>query len=173
MERHLAALLRILPGAEHRAPIRQDPKERALSGGVEDCVNRLESGRLSSSGCRGSVVGTYTDTADHVLVVVVVAAMPDATTATSARADLTDAPTGEWGMWCPPDGPGSQTCTNSTTTINRATQAGYIGTSHRYVTHALALYINLEQNDSVKPWVDSAALAASYASGPQNYTGNR
>jgi hypothetical protein len=92
------------------------------SGGMEDCVNRLESGRvqsgLSSNGCRGSVVGTYTDIADHILVIVVVAAMPDATAATAARTDLTDAVTGEWGMWCPPDGPGSQTCKNPTATTS-------------------------------------------------------
>ncbi|MFI6686649.1 protein kinase [Streptomyces sp. NPDC050485] len=146
-------------------------------GGVEDCVNGRETSRvqngLSSNRCRGSVVGTYTDTANHVLVVIQVAAMRDATAAAAARADLTDAPSSEWGLWCPLNGPGSQTCQNPTATVNQATQAGYIGTSHRYVTHTLALYINLERNDSVKPWVDSAALAASYAAGPQNYTRNR
>ncbi|AOR29734.1 hypothetical protein BFF78_00270 [Streptomyces fodineus] len=147
------------------------------SGGVEDCVNGHETSRvqngLSTNGCRGSVVGTYTDTADHILVVVQVAAMPDATAAAATRAGLRDAATGEWGMWCPPNGPGSQTCEIPTATISQATQAGYIGPTHRYVIHTLALYINASHNDSVKPWVDSAALAASYAAGPQNYTGNR
>ncbi|GAA4831363.1 serine/threonine-protein kinase [Kitasatospora terrestris] len=147
------------------------------SGGVEPCVDGRESSRvrtaLTRNGCRGTVAATYTDTAEHILVVVTVAAMPDATAAGAARADLLEAASGEWAIWCPPTGPAAAVCTNSTATINRATQAGYLNSTHRYVTEARALYISLTQDQSIKPWLDSASLAASYSTGPQNYLGNR
>ncbi|MFG2819278.1 protein kinase [Kitasatospora sp. NPDC048365] len=147
------------------------------SGGVEPCVDGRESSRvrtaLTRNGCRGTVAATYTDTAEHILVVVTVAAMPDANAAGAARADLTEAASGEWAIWCPPNGPAAAVCTNSTATINRATQASYLNSTHRYVTEAKALYISLTQDQSIKPWLDSASLSASYSTGPQNYLGNR
>lgn len=146
------------------------------SGGVEDCGNRLMSDRirnaLSKHGCSGLMVGTYTDAPDKLLVVVMVVVLPNTNSANAARAELASAYTGEWGLWCPPSGQGAQPCKQPAERIGQATQAGYIGTSHRYLTHTFAFYSNLAQDESLRPWIDSAALGASYAIGPQNYTGN-
>lgn len=146
------------------------------SGGLEKCPNSLMSERVRNSltrhGCSGLMVGTYSDTPGRVLVVAMVAVFPDATSATSARAELSAAYAAEWGTWCPPDGPAHQPCTSPAELVGQAIQSAYIGDSHRYLTHTAALYTNLTQSDSLKEWVDSAAMGASYAIGPQNYTGN-
>ncbi|KAA2261094.1 serine/threonine protein kinase [Solihabitans fulvus] len=143
--------------------------------GVHNCVNEFESDSvqsvLRSVNCGSEISGEYIDEANKILVSVVVAPLADTQTAASAHDQLKQAYSNAWGIWCPKDGPGSQIC-NDNEDISRATQAGYVTNNHRYLIHALALYINLGVDPDVEQWVDAAAHRAVDVVGPDNYSGN-
>lgn len=145
------------------------------SGSVDPCLDSSEKSdvynALSASGCSQMVVGTYAEenaSADQVIMIDVwVVPLSDTQTASSAYGQLKSASVGDWGIWCPDSGAGSGDCTGSGWTS--ATQEGYTGSSHRYVTQTMALYANLSDNSSLEPWLTQAASAASDAAGPQSF----
>jgi hypothetical protein len=148
------------------------------SSGTENCVNSYETSHvqdiLKGHNCVNAAVGTYVDKSNQVLIAVQIMALGDKREAVDAYTGLssTNDHSNDWGIWCPKDGPGSQICNNNED-ISGATQSGYIEQTHRYLIHTLALYINLTQDTSVKPWVQAAAQKAADSTGPQNYSGNQ
>ncbi|MFE5188712.1 hypothetical protein [Streptomyces sp. NPDC056628] len=128
---------------------------------------------LAAAGCVDSPVvsGTYVDTAQNVLVVVEVMALPDRAAAVAAHARLKGDNTGGWRYRCPVTGTGSTVC-RSSDAVSRATQYGYTGSKHRYLISAVALYVDLRQDDSVKSWLVTASSRGLTTAGPQNHPAN-
>ncbi|KUL80402.1 MULTISPECIES: hypothetical protein [unclassified Streptomyces] len=146
------------------------------SGSVMTCGslswNSEATAALASAGCVDSPVvsGTYVDTAQNVLVAVEVMALPDQATAVAAHARLKDDNTGGWRYRCPVSGTGSDVCGKDA--LSRATQFGYTAWKHRYLISAVAVYVDLRQDDSVKSWLVSASQRGSTAAGPENHPAN-
>ena len=137
------------------------------------CVNSYESAQLKAMltqyKCDSQAIGTYTDGDGRILVDVAVLPLPDAQTAQSAFKDMQgkNAFTVEdWGIWCPKSGPGADICTSNKNTGN-AQQYGYIQPDHRYLVHAVSLYVNLSADPSAQDWLKPAATSAAKQSGPQ------
>ncbi|MFG3053039.1 serine/threonine-protein kinase [Kitasatospora sp. NPDC048239] len=122
---------------------------------------------LRASGCDIVVTGSFVDEANEVLVSVWVVPMADKATAQTAYDALDDSSSGDWGLWCPQDGPGSQLCEDRD--ISRVTDSGYRGLHHRYLIHTRALFINFSEDSAGKPRVQAAADAAVSQAGPPNY----
>ncbi|GAB7187427.1 serine/threonine-protein kinase [Kitasatospora sp. Ki12] len=127
---------------------------------------------LRDSGCTNQIIGTYSPHNATIMVVVVIIPMSDKATADATYNSLSDEYSNSWGYWCPKSGVGSELCDRGAD-ISSATQSGWTGTGHRYLFHSLALYVNLGEDPSGKPWTRAAAKAAFDAAGPQNYSGNR
>ncbi|WP_329584508.1 protein kinase [Kitasatospora sp. NBC_01250] len=146
------------------------------SGSSQSCLTSHESQAvqtvLRNGSCVNQIVGTYTDSQSHIMVDVEVEPMADAQTATASHNSLSHAYDGDWGLWCPDTGAGSQIC-NDRENTDQATQSGYVTNHHRYLIHSLAIYISLGTDKSAAPWTDAAAYAAVDAAGPQNYSGNQ
>lgn len=121
---------------------------------------------LSNNGCTTEVVGSYLDSEKRILVSVWVVPMPDAADASNAyNAALQSSGERGWGAWCPATGVGSQICHEP---WNNAAYAGWTGHCHRYLTRALALYVDLRSGSSAQAALDSAASAANSAIGANN-----
>ncbi|WP_316521989.1 hypothetical protein [Kitasatospora brasiliensis] len=145
--------------------------ERA-SGGRHECapsgVSEHVRSVLSTGGCVNQVVGTYLDATSKIMVIVLVKPLRDARTADAAYTALSDTDISDWDFWCPNSGPGSELCADGANTT-RATQSGRKTTTHRYLIHAQAIYVNLGRDDTFEPWTDAATRAALKAAGPRNY----
>lgn len=140
---------------------------------TDKCVNSYESSRLKAMltkyKCDNQAIGTYTDSDGRIMVDVAVLPLADAQTAQTAFKDMQgkNAFTVEdWGIWCPKDGPGADICTSNKNTGN-AQQYGYIQPDHRYLIHAVSLYVNLSADPSAQDWLKPAATSAAKQSGPQ------
>ncbi|MFJ5882402.1 hypothetical protein [Kitasatospora cineracea] len=145
------------------------------SGSAQGCLDSTIADKvktvLSRSGCDRQVVGTYTDSKDRIMVVVLVIPLADRKTAEDADDALSGASTTDWGFWCPKTGPGSELCDDGTD-ITGATQSGYRSHHHRYLLHSLAIYLSLGSDSSLEEWTKAAAGAALDEAGPSNYAGN-
>ncbi|GAB2714602.1 serine/threonine-protein kinase [Kitasatospora kifunensis] len=146
------------------------------SGSSQSCLTSHEGQDvqtvLRNGSCVNQIVGTYTDSLAHIMVAVEVEPMTDTQTAIASHNSLASAYGSDWGIWCPKAGPGSQICDNGEDT-SHATQTSYVTNHHRYLVHALALYISLGTDKSDEPWTNAAAFAAVNAAGPQNYSSNQ
>ncbi|MEY9863457.1 hypothetical protein ABH935_009110 [Catenulispora sp. GAS73] len=140
---------------------------------TDKCVNSYESAQLKAMltqyQCQNQAIGTYTDSTGRVLVDMAVLPLPDAQTAKTAFQTMQgkNAFTVEdWGIWCPKTGPGSDVCGSGKNT-GSAQQYGYIQPDHRYLVHAVSLYINLTTDPSAQSWLKPAATSAAKQGGPQ------
>jgi serine/threonine protein kinase len=140
---------------------------------TDKCVNSYESAQLKAMltqyKCDNQAIGTYTDKDGRVLVDVAVLALPDAPSAQNAFKDMQAKNTftiEDWGIWCPKSGVGADICTSKKNTGN-AQQYGYIQPDHRYLVHAVSLYVNLTADPSAQDWLKPAATSAAKQGGPQ------
>ncbi|MFF2045064.1 protein kinase [Kitasatospora sp. NPDC058170] len=128
----------------------------------DEAVRRV----LRASGCDIVVTGSYVDEANEILVSVWVVPMADKATAQTAYDALDDSSSGDWGLWCPQEGAGSQLCDDRD--ISRVTDSGFRGLQHRYLVHTRALFINFSEDSGGTPRVKAAADAAVSEAGPAN-----
>jgi serine/threonine protein kinase len=140
---------------------------------TDKCVNSYESTRLKAMltqyKCDSQAIGTYTDSDGRVMVDIAVLPLPDAPTAQTAFKDMQGKSAftvEDWGIWCPKSGPGADICTSGKSTGN-AEQYGYIQPDHRYLVHAVSLYVNLTTDKSALTWLTPAATSAAKQGGPQ------
>jgi hypothetical protein len=139
------------------ATVRQCP-DSYVTAGVGDT--------LSADGCTSEIDATYLDSSQQIQVAVWVIPMPDKADAEGAYNALTAPGTAsDWGLLCPTAGIGSQVCQES---WQEATQEAWTGSCHRYLTRALALYVDLQSGSALQPVLTSAAEAAVGAIGAQN-----
>jgi hypothetical protein len=146
---------------------------------IAACVSQYMSGRLKNLltkyHCDQQAIATYVDKDGKILVDLEVMPLADAGSVTNAFHDMQAAKAftiDDWGVWCPKPGPGSTICSQGQDT-SKAQQYGYIQPDHRYLIHAVSLYINLTQDASAQDWLNPAATSAAKAGGPENYTGNQ
>ena len=135
------------------------PVSSAADAGVNNTVQ--------SYGCTDEIIGTYLDSARQIQVAVWVIPLPDKGDAVGVYNTLT-APgtTDNWGIVCPDTGAGSQVCQGQP--WQNATRGGWIAHCHRYLIHAVALYVDLAPYSSLQPALTATADAAVGAIGPQN-----
>ena len=53
--------------------------------------------------------------------------------------------------------------------LAQATQYGYTVRKHRYLISAVAVYVDLRQDNSVKSWLMTASYQANRLAGPENH----
>ncbi|MBW8805515.1 MAG: serine/threonine protein kinase [Catenulisporales bacterium] len=140
---------------------------------TDKCVNSYESAQLKALltqyKCDKQAIGTYVDQDGRILVDVAVMPLPDAASAQKAFADMQTKnafTTEDWGVWCPRTGPGSEICSANKDTSN-AQQYGYIQPNHRYLVHAVSLYVNLTSDATAQDWLKPAATGGAKQGGPQ------
>jgi serine/threonine protein kinase len=140
---------------------------------IDDCVNSYESAQLKALltkyKCGKQAISTYVDKDNKILVDIAVLPLADADTANTAFKDMQAKSTftvDDWGVWCPRTGPGSDICASSKDTTN-AQQYGYIQPNHRYLVHAVAMYVNLTSDAAAQDWLKPAATSAAKQGGPQ------
>ena len=140
---------------------------------TDKCVNTYESAQLKTLltkyKCDQQAIGTYVDKDRKILLDIAVLPLPDAESASNAFKDLQakNAFTiDDWGVWCPRTGAGSEICSASKDTSN-AQQYGYIQPNHRYLVHAVSLYVNLTSDATAQDWLKPAATGAARQGGPQ------
>jgi hypothetical protein len=141
----------------------------------DDFESQLLKDILSQYHCDQQAIGTYTDASGRILVDLEVMPLADASTATSMYQDMKSANAytfKDWGIWCPKSGAGSEICSQHQST-NGAQQYGYVLPFHRYVLHAVSVYINLSSDASAQDWLNPAATSGAKAAGPLNYSGNQ
>ncbi|GAA2831595.1 serine/threonine-protein kinase [Crossiella cryophila] len=138
------------------------------SSGVHSCLGNAERepvrAGLRRARCSNMLAATFVDHSNKILVSVVVVPLASATAASTAYEELKGSNTADWGIWCPTSGPGSTVCQGD---YNKAAQSGYIRSTHRYLIHARAMYVNLSSGTVEKPWVEAAAQKTSALAGPQ------
>ncbi|SDM53740.1 serine/threonine-protein kinase [Allokutzneria albata] len=149
--------------------VRYDRKSSDVRECVTKHMDQETRNLLLRSRCGNAVAATYVDHSNQILVMVWVVPMPDASAADTA---YKSADGGSWGILCPGSGPGSEICDKNKDTT-RAARSGWKRQTHRYLIKSLAMYINLTQDSTAKPWLDAAAQEAVRAAGPSNYSGNR
>lgn len=140
---------------------------------TDKCVNSYESAQLKALltkyKCDQQAIATYLDKDHKIMVDIAVLPLPDADSASNAFKDLQakNAFTiDDWGVWCPRTGPGSEICSANKDTTN-AQQYGYIQPDHRYLVHAVSLYVNLTSDATAQDWLKPAATSAARQGGPQ------
>jgi serine/threonine protein kinase len=140
---------------------------------TDTCVNPYESAQLKAMltqyQCANQAIGTYTDSSGRIMVDVAVLPLPDAQSAQNAFKDMQTKnlfTVEDWGIWCPKTGPGADICTSKKNTGN-AQQYGYIQPDHRYLIHAVSLYVNLSSDATAQDWLKPAATSAAKRGGPQ------
>ncbi|MFL6111255.1 MAG: serine/threonine-protein kinase [Catenulispora sp.] len=140
---------------------------------TDKCVNSYESAQLKALltqyKCDKQAIGTYLDKDGRILVDVAVMPLPDAESAQKAFTDMQAKNTftiEDWGVWCPRTGPGSEICSAGKDTSN-AQQYGYIQPNHRYLVHAVSLYVNLASDATAQDWLKPAATSGAKQGGPQ------
>lgn len=140
---------------------------------TDTCVNSYESTQLKALlnqyGCKNQAIGTYVDNSGRIMVDIAVLPLADAQTAKNAFHDMQSKNAfifKDWGIWCPKTGPGADICTSDKDTTN-AEQYGYIQPDHRYLVHAVSVYVNLSEDHSALTWLTPAATDAAKQGGPQ------
>ncbi|MFE6175973.1 hypothetical protein [Streptomyces sp. NPDC056464] len=128
---------------------------------------------LVAAGCVDDEVatGTYLDRDQNVLVAVEVMALADKATAVVAHSRLKDSNAGGWRYRCPTIGVGANVCRDSG--LAQATWDAYTVRKHRYVISAVAVYVDLRQDESVKSWLTTASYEANRLAGPENHPANQ
>ena len=139
---------------------------------IDDCVNSYESAQLKTLltkyKCEKQAISTYVDKDNKILVDIAVLPLPDADSANNAFKDMqakSAFTVDDWGVWCPRTGPGADICSGKDTT--NAQQYGYIQPNHRYLVHAVAMYVNLTSDAAAQDWLKPAATSAAKQGGPQ------
>ncbi|NUR59649.1 MAG: serine/threonine protein kinase [Catenulispora sp.] len=140
---------------------------------TDDCVNSYESAQLKTLltkyKCEKQAISTYVDKDNKILVDIAVLPLPDADSAANAFKDMQAKSAfnaDDWGVWCPRTGPGSDICGAGKDTTN-AQQYGYLQPNHRYLVHAVAMYVNLTSDATAQDWLKPAATSAAKQGGPQ------
>lgn len=149
-----------------------------VASGVHGCTDASHmSGNvrreLSGYDCDLSVTGNYLKSGDvsedaDVLVSVQVIRFDDTSTAKAVKERIVAGRSWDFGIWCPNEGRGSDACDG----YERARTESYVSYDHRYVVHAVALYVNLSSSPSTETATDAAADAAVTEIGPENHTGD-
>jgi len=140
---------------------------------TDTCVNSFESPQLKATltkyKCDKQAIATYTDSEGRILVDIAVLPLPDAASAQNAFKEMQNNKAfifKDWGVWCPSTGTGSEICAAKKDTSG-AQQYGYIQPNHRYLIHAVSVFVNLTGADSAKDWLTPAATSAAKQAGPQ------
>jgi hypothetical protein len=147
------------------------------AGGSKGCVQNAMSQNvqnlLHDNACTEMMTGDYLDQDNRVLVSVEVFPFVDESHAVAGyNAMQKDSRGVDFGIWCPTNGTGSAAC-DSNSDYHQAVYEQWSEQNHRYVIAALAVYVNMSNDSTVKPWLQSAAKKAVDAVGPQNYSGNQ
>jgi hypothetical protein len=148
------------------------------AGGVSKCPDSYHDSNVRSAlrkaRCSKMVKGAYVNpnapSNRRIMVSVWVVPLKNASRAATAYGRLDSAYADDWGIVCPRKGAGSGLC--HTRTWNRAQTYGWIGSTHRYLLHTMAIYTNRASSTSVRPWLKDASKAAFNAAGPMVYHDN-
>ncbi|MFD9948315.1 DUF6585 family protein [Nonomuraea sp. NPDC059023] len=145
----------------------------------DDCPAWFQEGRvrtlLRGARCKEMISGVYASANstknNRIMVVIRVIPFKDSST---AKRTFNKLPAGsrDWGFMCPLKGPGSGLCANGRGSWSSAYIWGWTQHNHRYVIATLALYENLADGSSTKPWLTDASKAALAAAGPMVYHDN-
>jgi hypothetical protein len=148
-----------------------------VASGVHGCTDASHMSdnvrrELRGYDCDLTVTGNYLKSGDvsvdaDVLVSVQVVRFDDTSTAKAVKERIVAGGSWDFGIWCPNRGRGSDACDG----YERARTESYVSYDHRYVVHAVALYVNLSSSPSTETATDAAADAAVTEIGPENYTG--
>ncbi|MFI6291410.1 DUF6585 family protein [Nonomuraea sp. NPDC050790] len=145
----------------------------------DDCPAWFQEGKvrtvLRGARCKEMISGVYASANssknNRIMVVIRVIPFKDASTAKKTF-DKLPAGSRDWGFMCPLKGPGSGLCANGRGSWSSAYIWGWTQHNHRYVVATLALYENLANGSSTKPWLTDASKAALDAAGPMVYHDN-
>ncbi|MFC4118237.1 hypothetical protein [Nonomuraea zeae] len=119
---------------------------------------------------KGAYVNPNAPANRRIMVSVWVVPLKNADRADTAYSRLDTAYADDWGIVCPRKGPGAGLCDSGS--WNRAQTWGWIGSTHRYLLHTMAIYTNRASSTSVRPWLKDASKAAFNAAGPMVYHDN-
>lgn len=145
------------------------------SSGVDKCPDAYHAANVRSvlrkARCSKMVKGSYVNPGapgnKRIMVSVWVVPLKNDGRADTAYARLDDAYADAWGIVCPRKGPGSGLC--HSTSWSRAQTWGWVGYTHRYLLHTMAVYTNRANSTSTRPWLKDASKAAYKAIGPKVY----
>ncbi|YCK37087.1 hypothetical protein ACNF49_24445 [Actinomadura sp. ATCC 39365] len=145
------------------------------SSGVDKCPDAYHAANVRSvlrkARCSKMVKGSYVNPGapgnKRIMVSVWVVPLKNDGRADTAYARLDDAYADAWGIVCPQKGPGSGLC--HSTSWSRAQTWGWVGYTHRYLLHTMAVYTNRANSTSTRPWLKDASKAAYKAIGPKVY----
>ncbi|QYC40961.1 hypothetical protein Nocox_16740 [Nonomuraea coxensis DSM 45129] len=145
------------------------------AGGVAKCPDAYHDSNVRSAlrkaKCSKMVKGAYVNPGApanrRIMVSVWVVPLKSDNRAATAYGRLSNAYADDWGIVCPRKGPGSGLC--HTTYWNNAQTWGWVGHTHRYLLHTMAIYTNRSNSTSVRPWLKDASKAAFNAAGPMVY----
>ncbi|MEV5572338.1 hypothetical protein AB0L06_20020 [Spirillospora sp. NPDC052269] len=143
-----------------------------ISGVPASCPSS-ESGNVKATlvryHCSQQIEGFYINRSQTIGVSVWVIPLADIQTAHTASTYLKDWPPSEWGLICPPNGPGVGVC-QKFTGVNSGAQGRSLTWCHRYLIAATALQVDQPSDGSLNPKLNSITKSASIYSGPQNNT---
>ncbi|MFI9594711.1 hypothetical protein [Nonomuraea sp. NPDC052265] len=145
------------------------------SSGVDKCPDAYHAANVRSvlrkARCSKMVKGSYVNPGapanKRIMVSVWVVPLKNDGRADTAYARLDDAYADAWGIVCPRKGPGSGLC--HSTSWSRAQTWGWVGYTHRYLLHTMAVYTNRANATSTRPWLKDASKAAYKEIGPMVY----
>ncbi|WP_125637799.1 hypothetical protein [Nonomuraea sp. WAC 01424] len=167
----------ITPGAllPHSFTSAKGVRYTLRSSGVDKCPDAYHASNvravLRKAHCGKMVKGSYVNpnapANKRIMVSVWVVPLKNDGRADTAYARLDDAYADAWGIVCPRKGPGSGLC--HSTSWSRAQTWGWVGYTHRYLLHTMAVYTNRANATSTRPWLKDASKAAFKAIGPMVY----
>ncbi|MEV4284851.1 hypothetical protein AB0K40_05050 [Nonomuraea bangladeshensis] len=145
------------------------------AGGVSKCPDAYPDSNVRSAlrkaKCTKMIKGAYVNPGapanKRIMVSVWVVPLKSDERAATAYGRLENAYADDWGIVCPKKGPGSGLC--HTTYWNNAQTWGWVGYTHRYLLHTMAIYTNRANSTKVRPWLKDASKAAFNAVGPMVY----
>ncbi|WP_433516647.1 hypothetical protein ACQP2T_14365 [Nonomuraea sp. CA-143628] len=149
------------------------------ASGVNKCPGSYHNSNVRSAlrkaHCTKMVTGAYVNphasANRRIMVSIWVVPLKNADRAETAYSRLDTAyAADDWGVVCPRKGPGAGLCDSGT--WNRAQTWGWVGSTHRYLLHTMAIYTNRASSTSVRPWLKDASKAAFKAVGPMVYHDN-
>jgi hypothetical protein len=112
---------------------------------------------------------SYVDTGNKILVSVVTYAFPNQDSASKAFQAIQANHGVDMGLWCPQSGAGSTPCQASSSKYHAASSYEWYQQDHRYLTTAVAVYINLSPDKSLQTQESTASKKAVYSCGPEYY----
>ncbi|MFI6986894.1 hypothetical protein [Nonomuraea wenchangensis] len=145
------------------------------ASGVAKCPDSYHDSNVRSAlrkaKCTKMIKGAYVNPGapanQRIMVSVWVVPLKSDDRAATAYGRLESAYADDWGIVCPKKGPGSGLC--HTTYWNSAQTWGWVGYTHRYLLHTMAIYTNRANSTKVRPWLKDASKAAFNAAGPMVY----